>query len=167
MNYLARTGKALPRDITAKDVAQNIERFCDDTVEGNAMAGKMQVIVDPEASKMRSGTIEIIDDHTLTLSLPQPDISLISGFTDYPAAIVHSSFNEATMLENAIGTGPYLSVSYDAGSKAVLVRNPDHQWWNVGNGAYMDRIEFIDYGAEPGAHFSGAEADEVDVTYDT
>ncbi|MEY8840510.1 ABC transporter substrate-binding protein, partial [Cribrihabitans sp. XS_ASV171] len=43
----------------------------------------------------------------------------------------------------------------------------DHRWWNEGNGAWMDRVEGIDFGTDPSAHFAGAEADEFDVTYDT
>ncbi len=49
--------------------------------------------------------------------------------------------------------------------KAVLVRNPNHTWWNEGNGAWMDRIEFIDYGTEPAAWVAAAESEEVDTTY--
>ncbi|MFW8636021.1 ABC transporter substrate-binding protein [Cribrihabitans pelagius] len=152
---------------TAEDVAANIERFCDGTVEGNAMAGKLQVITDPDTKQLRPGVVEVTGSNLLRLKLPKPDISLIASFADYPAAIVHPSFDEATMLDNPIGTGPYLPEFYSVGDSAALVRNPDHTWWNVGNGAYMDRIEFIDFGADPAAFFAGADADEYDVNFDT
>lgn len=152
---------------TAEDVAFNIERFCDSTVEANAMPGKFSVMVDPDTGRIMDGVMEVLDSHTLRLTLPQPDISLIAGVADYPAAIVHPSFREDTMLENPIGTGPYLPDGYDTGISAALVRNPDHTWWDAENGAFMDRIEFIDLGADPTAHFASAEADEFDVTYDT
>ena len=154
-------------DFTAADVAFNIERFCDSNVEGNSMASKFAVIVDAETGKMMDGVLEIVDDHTLRLSLPQSDISLIAAVADYPAAIVHPSFNPDTMIDAPVGTGPYLPEFYEVGGKAALVRNADHTWWNAGNGAYMDRVEFIDFGADPASHFAGAEADEYDVTYDT
>ena len=48
--------------------------------------------------------------------------------------------------------------------KAVLVRNDDH-WWNKGNGAWAERVEFIDYGQDPSAWVAAAEADEVDMLY--
>lgn len=154
-------------DFTASDVVVNIERFCDGTAEGNAMAGKFQVIIDPDTNKMMEGAVEIVDSQTVRLNLPQPDISLIAGMADYPAAIVHPSFNEATMLENPIGTGPYLPEFWEVGVRAALVRNDNHHWWNDGNGAWLDRIEFVDYGADSTAKFSGADADEYDVNYDT
>ncbi|MBY6141282.1 ABC transporter substrate-binding protein [Leisingera daeponensis] len=153
--------------LTAEDVAANIARFCDGTVEGNAMAGKLQVIIDPETKQLLPNAVEVTGSHTVRLKLPQPDISLIAGFADYPAAIVHSSFDEVTMLDNPIGTGPYLPEFYSTGDSAALVRNPDHTWWNAGNGAYMDRVEFLDLGADPAAFFAGADADEYDVNFDT
>jgi len=152
---------------TAEDVAANIARFCDGTVEGNAMAGKLQVIIDPETKQLLPNSVEVTGSHTVRLKLPRPDISLIAGFADYPAAIVHPSFDEATMLDNPIGTGPYLPEFYSVGDSAALMRNPDHTWWNAGNGAYMDRIEFIDFGADPAAFLVAAEADEYDVNFDT
>ncbi|MDX1742694.1 MAG: ABC transporter substrate-binding protein [Ruegeria sp.] len=154
-------------DFTSQDVAFNIERFCDSTVEGNAMANKFAVIVDPDSGKMMDGALEVVDSHTVRLTLPRSDISLIAGLADYPSAIVHPSFDEATMLDNPIGTGAYLPESYNVGENAALVRNETHEWWNAGNGAYMDRVEFIDFGADPSAYYAGAEADEYDVTYDT
>ncbi|MCY4317090.1 MAG: ABC transporter substrate-binding protein [Roseovarius sp.] len=153
-------------EFTAADVAFNIERFCDKSVEANAMAGKFSVIID-DSGKLMDGAIEVMDSHTVRLNLPNPDISLVAGMADYPAAIVHQSFDEATMLDNPVGTGPYLPEHYDVGQSAALVRNNDHKWWNEGNGAYLDRIECIDFGSDPTAHFAGAEADEYDVTYDT
>lgn len=152
---------------TAEDVAFNIERFCDSTVEANAMPGKFGVMIDPDTGQIMDGVMAVLDSHTLRLTLPRPDISLIAGVADYPAAIVHPSFREDMMLENPIGTGPYLPDGYDVGIAAALVRNPDHTWWDAENGAFMDRIEFIDLGADPTAHFASAEADEFDVTYDT
>ncbi len=154
-------------DFTAADVAFNIERFCDKSVNANAMAGKFSVMIDADSGKLMHGVVETVDSHMLRLNLPRPDISLIAGMADYPAAIVHPSFDEATMLDNPVGTGPYLPEHYDVGQKAALVRNPDHIWWNEGNGAWMDRVECVDFGSDPTAHFAGAEADEFDVTYAT
>ncbi|MBV7395686.1 ABC transporter substrate-binding protein [Mameliella sediminis] len=152
---------------TASDVAFNIERFADGTAEANAMALKFAVLQDPQTQMLMEGTVEIVDDHTVVLNLPRPDISLIAGLADYPAAIVHPSFTEDDMLTNPIGTGPYLPETYEVGVSASLVRNADHTWWNAGNGAWMDRIEMIDFGSDPASHFAAAEADEYDVAYDT
>ena len=152
-------------DLTAEDVARNIAGWCDKGVEGNSMAGRMATLIDADTGKAIDGAIVVTDSHTVTLNLPSADISLIAGMADYPAAIVHSSFNAADMLSNPIGTGPYLPESLEVGVKAVLVRNENHTWWNAGNGAWVDRFEYVDYGTDPAAWVAAAEADEYDVNY--
>ena len=152
-------------DFTSADVAHNIERWCDASVEGNSMAGRMSAI--SEDGKLREGAIEIVDDLTLRLHLSSPDIAIIVNMTDYPAAVVHPSFTGDDPVANPIGTGPYLPVSHDTGIGAVIERNSDHTWWNEGNGAYLDRIEFVDLGTDPAAWMAAAEGGEIDLTYQT
>ena len=152
-------------DFTAEHVAHNIERWCDASVEGNSMAGRMSAI--SEDGRLREGAIEIIDDLTLRLHLSTPDIAIIVNMTDYPAAVVHPSFTGDDPVANPIGTGPYRPVSHDTGIGAVIERNPDHTWWNEGNGAYLDRIEFLDLGTDPAAWMAAAEGGEIDMTYQT
>lgn len=154
---------------TAQDVARNIAGWCDTTVEGNSMAARFSAIINPETGQALDGAIEVIDDHTVQLNLPAPDITLIAGMSDYPAAITPAGFNPDTMLENPVGTGPYLPETVEVGIKATLVRNENHDWWGyaAGKGAYLDRIEYIDYGTDPSAWVAAAAADEVDIIYET
>lgn len=152
-------------DFTAEDVARNIAMWCEKDVEGNSMAGRFAILIDANTNKAIDGAIEVVDTHTVKLKLPASDISLIPGMADYPAAIVHSSHVPEAMQDNPIGTGPYLPESIEVGVKAVLVKNTDHTWWNEGNGAFLDRIEYIDYGTDPSAFVAAAEADEIDMTY--
>lgn len=153
-------------DFTAEDVAWNIAGWCEKEVEGNSMAGRMATLVDPDTNKAIDGAIEVVDSHTIKLNLPRPDISLIAGMADYPAAIVHpATHNPDDMLANPVGTGPYLPESLEVGVKGVLVRNENHTWWNAGNGAWMDRIEYLDYGTDPSAFVAAAEAEEIDMIY--
>ncbi|GFE66804.1 ABC transporter substrate-binding protein [Litoreibacter roseus] len=158
-------------DFTAEDVARNIEGWCDKDVEGNSMAGRFATLIDANTNKAVEGSIEVVDTHTLKLNLPSPDITLIAGMSDYPAAIVHSSFDPSqdAMMSNAIGTGPYMPESLEVGVKGVIVRNEGFDWWGyaAGKGAYLDRIEYIDYGTDPAAWAAAAEADEVDMIYET
>jgi peptide/nickel transport system substrate-binding protein len=151
-------------DFTADDVARNINGWCDKNVEGNSMAGRFGTLINGDTGTALDGAIEIVDSHTVRLNLPRPDISLIAGMADYPAAIVHSSHNANDMLTNPVGTGPYLPESLEVGVKGVLVRNENHTWWNAGNGAWMDRVEFLDYGTDPAAWVAAAEAEEIDMT---
>ncbi|MCQ0093349.1 ABC transporter substrate-binding protein [Roseovarius sp. M141] len=150
---------------TAQDVARNIARWCDRTAPGNSMAARFAVLIDPETGQAIKGAIKVPDSHTVTLTLPRPDISLIAGMGDYPAAIVPPGFDPDTMLENPVGTGPYLPESFVAGQRAVLVRNDAHAWWNAGNGAWMERIEFIDTGTDPAVAYRAALAGEIDMTH--
>ncbi len=152
-------------DFTAEDVARNIAGWCEKDVEGNSMAGRMATLIDADSGKAIDGSIVVVDSHTVKLMLPKPDISLIPGMADYPAAITHASFDPEKMMENPIGTGPYLPESLEVGVKSVLVRNENHTWWNAGNGAFMDRIEYHDFGTDPSAWVAAAESDEVDMMY--
>ncbi|WP_299371033.1 ABC transporter substrate-binding protein [uncultured Tateyamaria sp.] len=151
-------------DFTAEDVARNIAGWCEKDVEGNSMAGRFATLIDADTGKAIDGGIEVVDSHTVKLNLPTSDISLIPGMADYPAAIVHPD-TSLENIDNPIGTGPYLPETLEVGVKAVLVRNEDHTWWNAGNGAYLDRIEYIDYGTDPSAFVAAAEAEEIDMTY--
>src|SRR6056297_729069 len=77
---------------TAADVVRNIERWCDRDVEGNSMAARMAALIDDETGQMRDGAVTQVDDLTVRLSLLAPDITLVAGMADYPAAVVHSSY---------------------------------------------------------------------------
>ena len=155
-------------DFTAEDVARNIARWAEKDVEGNSMAARVGTLVDPETNKAIEGAIEVVDSHTVRLNLPAPDISLIAGFADYPAAVVHSSYDPED-TQHAIGTGPYALTELEVGVKAALDRKPGHTWWGteVYGGPYLDRIEYIDYGTDPASWLAAIEAEEVDMVYES
>ena len=155
-------------DFTAADVAFNFERWCEKDAEGNSMAGRMATMIDEATGKAAEGVIEIVDDHTVKLNLPAPDITIIAGAADYPAAIVHTTYDPAT-AQDAVGTGPYLLKELEVGVKCVIERNTEHTWWGteVYGGPYLDRIEMIDYGTDPSAWVAAAESEEVDMFYET
>ncbi|MGI3167866.1 ABC transporter substrate-binding protein [Pseudooceanicola sp. C21-150M6] len=148
---------------TADDVIFNIKRWCEKNVEGNSMASRMANLIDEETGMDKEGAITKADDMTVVLKTSVPDITIIAGFADYPAQIVHSSYDGGDPAANPIGTGPYLPEENEVGVKQVLAKNTDHTWW--GEGAYLDRIEFIDFGTDMAAWVAAADADEVDMTY--
>ena len=84
---------------------------------------------------------------------------------DYPAAVVHKSYDNGDPSANPIGTGPYLPETNEVGVKQVLVKNADHTWWGteVYGGPYLDRIEYIDLGTDPAAAVAAAGSGEIDV----
>ncbi len=154
---------------TADDVARNITRWCDGNVEGNSMASRMSALVNPDTKMARDGAITVVDDHTVKLTLTAPDITVIVGMADYPAALVHSSYVDGDPSANPIGTGVYTPETVDVGVKLVLARNPDLTWWgtDVYGGPYLDRIEYIDYGTDPAAYVAAADSGEIDALYQT
>ena len=157
-------------DFTSADVARMIEYWCDREVEGNSMAGRMATLIDDDTNKLADGIVEIVDDHTVRLNLPRPDITIIAGMADYPAAVVHESYDPNADISTLVGTGPMKVESLDVGVKAVLVKT-DHGWWGdeafEEGGFYIDRIEYIDYGTDPAAWLAAAEAEEVDLFYES
>ncbi|WP_048648062.1 ABC transporter substrate-binding protein [Nitratireductor soli] len=151
----------------ADDVIYNINRWCDQTAEGNSMPSRLASIVDAETKQVREGAVEKVDDHTIKLTLSTPDISVIPGLADYPALVVHPSFDETgrDFVANPIGTGPFELVSYSVGDRVVLKKREDGKWW--GGEAYLDGIEFIDYGTDPSASVSAFESGEIHANYET
>ena len=152
---------------TTADVAFNITRWCDGNVEGNSMASRMAALVDPATKMARDGAITVVDDATVKLTLLSPDITVIVGMADYPAAIVHQSYDGGDPSVGPIGTGPYLPEVNEVGVKQVLVKNTEHAWWGtaVYGGPYLDRIDYIDFGTDAAAVVAAAGSGEIDVTY--
>ena len=156
-------------DFTAEDVARNIIGWCDKSLEGNSMAGRMASLVDADTGKARDGAVVVVDQNTVHLNLLQPDITIVPGMADYPAQIVHKSFTVETALSNPVGTGFMLPDEWEVGVKASIVRNEGFEWWGyaAGKGGHVDRIEFIDYGSDPATHMAGFESEEFDLNWES
>jgi peptide/nickel transport system substrate-binding protein len=160
-------------DFTAEDVAFNFERWADSTAEGNSMSSRIITMVDEATGKAADGAITVKDSHTVVLKLNAPDITIIPGIADYPAAVVHKSYDAeavAADMSTLVGTGPMKVTMNEVGVKAVIEKS-GHPWWGdeafEEGGWYLDKVEFIDYGTDPAAWVAAVEADEVDVIYET
>lgn len=155
-------------DFTGKDVAFNITRWCDGNVEGNSMAGRMTSLQDATTKLARDGAITVVDDHTVKLTTLSPDITIIVGMADYPAALVHPAYDGGDPSVNPVGTGPYMPETNEVGVKQVLVKSAN-PWWGteVYGGPYLDRIEYIDLGTDPAAVLAAAGSGEIDANYQT
>jgi peptide/nickel transport system substrate-binding protein len=153
-------------DFTADDVARNFMRWCDGSVEGNAMASRFPGLTNADTKSLREGAVTVVDPMTVKLSLSAPDIAVIPNISDYPSALVHSSFKDGDdPAANPIGTGPYLPGEVAVGQRVTLVRNPNHTWW--GGTPPLDEIHYIDFGTDPSAMISLAGSDEVDANYES
>src|SRR5262245_29572577 len=153
-------------EFNAEDVIYNLERWCDASVEGNSVAARMGALVNPDTKKAIDGGIEHVDDYTVRLNLPKPDISLISGMADYPALIMHRSYDGGAdpLKALAITTGPCALVRWDA-EVGAEVRRKDKPWWK--GDFLLDGIRWIDYGSDPNPMFSAFESGEIDTNHET
>jgi len=150
----------------ADDVIHNLNRWCDAAAEGNSVAGRMGALVNADTKKAVDGGIEKVDDFTVKLNLPKPDISLIAGMADYPALIMHRSYDGGTdaMAALAITTGPCELVRWDTETAAEVRRKKD-PWWK---GDFpLDAIVWTDYGSDPNPMFSAFESGEIDTNHET
>jgi peptide/nickel transport system substrate-binding protein len=150
----------------ADDVIHNLTRWCDASVEANSVATRMGALVDPATKKAVAGAIVRVDDHTVRLNLPKPDISLIAGMADYPALIMHRSYDGNTdpLKALAITTGPCELVSWKP-QVGAEVRRRDKPWWK--GDYWLDGVKWVDFSADPVAMIAGFESGEVDADHET
>ena len=151
---------------TADDVVTNFARWCDSKVEGNSAASRMKTLVDEGTGKLREGAVVKVDDYTVQVNLPNSDITIIPGMSDYPMLVVHRDFDGmgGSLKDNPIGTGPFELVSMEVGIGAKL-RRRESGWW--GGKAKLEGIEYVDYGTDPAAETAAFEAGEVHLNYQT
>ncbi len=152
-------------DFKADDVIYNLNRWCDKGAEGNSMAGRMGTLIDANTKKAADGAIVKVDDFTVKLKPAASDITIIAGVCDYPAIVVHPSFDKNPDMLKTPGTGPYEITEYAAGTKAAVKRRENFKWW--GGEPFLDGIEFIDYGEQQNATVSALESGEIDCDYQT
>ncbi|KNX43242.1 Dipeptide-binding protein DppE precursor [Roseovarius tolerans] len=149
-------------EFNADDIIHNLNRWCDKAVEGNSMAARMGTLIDPDTNKAIEGAIEKVDDFTVQLNLPRPDITLIAGMSDYPALCVHRSHgDDSDLAQSPIGTGPFELVSIEIGTMAEVKRREDGKWW--GGDVYLDGVRFLDFGTDNASIVAAFDGDEIDI----
>ena len=151
---------------TADDVIFNLTRWADSSVEGNSFVARLGALMDPEGKSLLPNAIERVDDHTVRLNLRQPDIALIANLSDYPAVILHPSYDgsDDPMKALAVGTGPFELVDFETGVRAEVKRR-EGAWW--GGDVYLDGVVWTDYGTDSTAMVAAFAAGEVDANYQT
>jgi peptide/nickel transport system substrate-binding protein len=95
-------------------------------------------------------TIDTPDSQTAVMKLKAPDAAFLSHLSLGFGWIIPKEAGKADSkspagldfkdLPSAIGAGPFMADSYDRGTKATFVRNPDY--WEPGL-PYLDRVEFL------------------------
>lgn len=172
---------------TADDVIFNLNRWCERHVPGNSMATRLGAIVterafnraglEASATELTAprygaapGAITRIDDHTVRLVLPVPDVTIIPAFCDYPALIVHRMFS-GDLSDNPIGTGPFSLESLSLGKDARFRRRDSPPWWGASDPEQgpirLEAVEFVDLGSDPLATADAFSAGRIDTCYET
>jgi peptide/nickel transport system substrate-binding protein len=149
----------------ADDVIHNITRWCDANIEGNSMASRFGVLVDPSTKNILSDVLEKVDDATVRINMPRADITLVAGLTDYPALIMHRSYDgaEDPMTALAISTGPCELVSWEPSIGAEVRRK--ESWWK--GDFWLDGVKWLDLGLDPSNAVAALSSGEIDATDET
>jgi len=162
-------------DFNADDVIFNFTRWLDPAVAssnaGLSTFAAMSEQVDtgeknedgtPKmAARMIEGSIERVDDHTVTIKLTKPVLSVPEDLYNYPTAIVHRSF-KPPFSDNPIGTGPYTLAEFAVSDRCILKKAEGHQYW--GGEVYLDEIHYLNYDAEN--QLTALAGGEVDAIYE-
>ncbi|TPE53145.1 ABC transporter substrate-binding protein [Amaricoccus solimangrovi] len=179
----------------AEDVIANLSRWAEAHVPGNSMAARIASLTETKRVETRrilttragreiedeievavtgliEGAVERVDALTVRLRPVRPDITLIPGFSDYPALIVHRDFDAAggDLIRAPIGTGPWVLDRVDVGVSAALSRRADtNGWWGarIFGPAPLDGIDYVDHGTDPERDLAAFEAGEIDANYET
>ncbi len=163
-------------DFNADDVVFNFTRWLDpatgssnqglfsamlDEVKTGKMDDKGKEIVE---KRMRANAVEKIDDHTVTIRLKAPVLSIPENLYNYPTAIVHRNFEKEgkDLSKNPVGTGPYTMTEFRIGEIARLKRRKEAYW---GGEVHLDEILYIDTGEDANAGLAAMASGQVDGVY--
>ncbi len=153
---------------TADDVADNITGWCDGTVEGNSMAARMGALVDAATGHGPRRRHHGGRRHDrASWPAQQPDISIIPGMADYPAAIVHPPMTAATRRPTRSAPAPICPKATRSASSRCWCATPI-----IRGGAPTSMAaptwtgsSIIDYGTDPSAAWPRPKSGEIDMTY--
>ncbi|MEM1400298.1 MAG: ABC transporter substrate-binding protein [Pseudomonadota bacterium] len=156
-------------ELIADDVVATFERWLDPAT-GSSNQGRFSAltVTEGETIKAAPGAVEKVDDYTVQFNLTRPMLQFPESLGDYPALITHRSLGEtiasgSSFQENPIGTGPYTLDDLRVGEFAAVNKRPAEDYW--GDEVYLDRIEWIDLGDDPQAHFAALASGQVDLLY--
>lgn len=91
--------------------------------------------------------IDVVDEHTVQLTLSEPDAALANAFAGAAGAILNPAvFNDASADLNlapppGAGSGPFVAASFEPGTRLVLDRADQHYWDPEAN--YLAHLEQV------------------------
>ena len=150
------------RPVTADDFRYSLERALDPRLRSPVAATYLGDIAGARdrLGGRASGVagIEVVDPHTLRITLDAPKVHFLSKLT-YPTAFVVDRANVATgdrWFERPNGTGPFKLQTWQRDARLVLTRNDAY----YGGPPALARVE---YNLTPGSAISLYERDLIDV----
>ncbi|SEB84763.1 ABC transporter substrate-binding protein [Rhodobacter sp. 24-YEA-8] len=137
---------------TADDVVFNIARW---------IAPESQ-----SSNKTAFSAIEKVEktgEHSLRLTLSRGVVSLPEQLYAYNCPMLHRDFEKsgANWPANPVGTGPFALKTYEVSRQAVFEKRADY--W--GEPAYLDRIIYVDVGADVTTQLAALASDQIDVIF--
>jgi peptide/nickel transport system substrate-binding protein len=163
-------------DFNADDVVFNFTRWLD-AKTGSSNQGLFSAMLDEKVTDrkdkngnpviektMRANAVEKIDDHTVTIRLKSPVLSIPENLYNYPTMIVDRNFEKEgrNLSKRPVGTGPYTLARYTISEIAVLKRRADAYW---GGDVLLDEIMYIDTGEDASASLAALASGQVDAVF--
>ena len=109
----------------------------------NAEVVKWNLDLYMEAGKATNwSAVDIVDDHTVKVTVKGYQNTALSGASGYMIAS-KAAFDKHGIdwaRENPVGTGPFIFVEHERGSRVYFEKNPDY--WEAGK-PYLDGVEFV------------------------
>jgi len=158
-------------DFTADDVIWNLKHVLDPAV-GSSMLGLMRSYMISEvetaekddkgnpkkASRLwDANAIEKVDSHTVRLNCKVAQVAVPEHLFHYPMSILDPA-DKGEYKVGANGTGPFELVELEVGKRALYRARKDY--W--GTGPYVETLEFVDLGDDPGPQLAAFASQQVD-----
>lgn len=159
------------RPLTADDVVWNLKRVAD-PASGSSVLGLLTGYLVKEVDageKDKDGkpkktsklwadnAIEKVDDLTIRLNAYAPQIAVPEHLFHYPMFILDPA-EKGVFGVGSNGTGPFELTEYTVGASGKLKARTDY--W--GKGPYLETLEIVDLGDNPGAAVSAMASKQVD-----
>jgi peptide/nickel transport system substrate-binding protein len=127
----------------------------------------------------QAGTVRRIDDHTVEFTTPVPNpimqesigtIMIMSrAWAEKNKAVQAQNYRDKEdtyASRNAMGTGPWILVSYEPGVRSRYRKNPN--WWGIKEGHFDGNLETIDYRpiGKPATRLAALRSGELDFVLD-
>jgi ABC-type transport system substrate-binding protein len=162
-----------PREVTAADVAYGMQRALDPDPTGAPAAswGGGYLFPIKGAAEFNSGEadsvegIEVIDDHTLQVTLNEPTSTFVLGLTiatSWPVPQEAVEERGEDFADRPVGAGPFSVSEWNKGSDITIVRNPGYVDPEL---PYLDEIH-VDLGVDENTQVLRLESGEADGVFD-